>query len=344
MVEARPWVPDFCRLPRIAAVLGIAELVVVIIGLAPTHAPRWNWQEFAAASAFACWLALTQAVLLCKAGPWLQRQALAIGMPVALSLPLPVAAFGAWAVQQIDIGLGLGYTLPASERLRFIVSVATLTMLINALALRYFYVREQWQAQVGANAKAAVDALQARIRPHFLFNSMNTIASLVRSDPATAERAVEDLSELFRAALGAGEGESTLGEEIHFAERYLAIEKLRLGERLAVRWRIDAAAPRDLRLPRLVLQPLLENAVLHGIARLPEGGEIAIDIAAEASMLVLRIENPALTPRERDSNGNRHAQESIAQRLAYQFGAAASVTKEYRDGYYRCELRLPLAG
>jgi two-component system sensor histidine kinase AlgZ len=264
-----------------------------------------------------------------------------LGMFVAMLLPLLIAAFGASAVQQIDLGLGTGYTLPATERLRFVGSIAALAMLISALTLRYFYVSEQWRSRLNAQAKAEVDALQARIRPHFLFNSMNTIASLVRSDPITAERAIEDLSELFRAALGAGHGESTLAEEIHLAERYLAIEKLRLGDRLRVNWQMADDAPRDLRMPRLVLQPLLENAVVHGISPLAGGGEISIVIAVRDRRLQIDVDNPAPPPRESDA-GNRHAQDSIAQRLAYHFGAGARMTRRYHEGVYRCQIELPL--
>lgn len=337
----RPWFPDFCRMPRIAAVLGITELVVVIIALAPTHAQRWSTQEFGAASVFALWLALTLAVAYCKAKPLIDRLPTSLAFGAATLLPLAVAAFGAWCVQQIDLGLGFGYTLPVDQQWRFAASVAALAVLISALALRYFYVREQWQEQVQAHAKAQVDALQARIRPHFLFNSMNTIASLVRHAPDTAERVVEDLSELFRAALGTERDSSTLAEELHLAERYLAIEALRFGGRLQQRWDIADDIPKALPLPRLILQPLIENAVVHGISRLPDGGEIVIRVASEGRALHMSVVNPALPPRERDA-GNGHAQESIAQRLAYQFGSAAKMTGEYRDGYYRCELRLPL--
>jgi two-component system sensor histidine kinase AlgZ len=163
----------------------------------------------------------------------------------------------------------------------------------------------------------------------------------VRRDPATAERAVEDLADLFRAALGAGEDGSTLAEEIALGERYLSIESLRLGERLRVRWDLAEPLPRTLRLPRLVLQPLLENAVVHGIAPLPQGGELVIAIDVRGTDLHVRITNPALPPRERDG-GNRHAQASIEQRLAYQFGRGAVLTRGFADGYYVCELVLPL--
>jgi two-component system sensor histidine kinase AlgZ len=214
-----PWLPDFCRLPRIAAVLAIAELVVVVVWLSPPHAEPWRAAEFVAASAFALWLGLVIAVVYCTSRRWLGRLPPLLGIPVALLMPLVIGALGAHAVQIVDLGIGTHYTLPLGQRWQFSGSVAALATLISALALRYFYVSEQWRARVKAASKAEVDALQARIRPHFLFNSMNTIASLVRTDPATAERAVEDLSELFRAALGAGEGESRLAEEITQGER-----------------------------------------------------------------------------------------------------------------------------
>jgi two-component system sensor histidine kinase AlgZ len=194
---------------------------------------------------------------------------------------------------------------------------------------------------VQAQAAAEVRALQARIHPHFLFNSMNTIASLVRSDPETAERAVEDLSDLFRAALGAGKGESTLGEELTLTERYLSIESLRLGDRLQVGWQLPADLPRGLTMPHLILQPLVENAVNHGVARLTAGGRVEIDARVERGRLLLRITNPC--PRElEDQPGNRHAQSSIAQRLEHRFEGRARMTTTRGEGYYAVELELPL--
>jgi two-component system sensor histidine kinase AlgZ len=335
------WLPDFCRLPRIAAVLAIAELVVVVVRLSPHPGAHWGPVEFVAASAFAVWLALVLAIVYCKAGPLFERLPRPLGIACALLMPLVVGGACAWMVQFVDTGMGTHYTAPVDRRWQFIGSVAALSTLIAALALRYFYVSEQWRARVRAASKAEVEALQARIRPHFLFNSMNTIASLVRTDPATAERAVEDLSELFRAALGAGEGESTLGEEIAISERYLAIEALRLGPRLRVAWHIDPSVPRELRMPRLVLQPLLENAVLHGIAPLPAGGQVDNDIARVDGRQRIEVRNPALPARER-RDGNRHAQDSIVQRLAYHFGSEARVSRGFEDGSSRCQLTLPL--
>jgi two-component system sensor histidine kinase AlgZ len=169
---------------------------------------------------------------------------------------------------------------------------------------------------------------------------MNTIAGLVRHDPAVAERAVLDLSDLFRAALAAG-GDSSLAEEVELAERYLDIEQLRLGERLRVQWRREEPLPWALPMPRLVLQPLLENAVLHGVGLLPDGGTIEIELVQDGAALVVAIRNPA-PPQTMQGNGAGHAQSSIAHRLAYAYGPEARMTAGADGGYYRCELRVPI--
>src|SRR5690606_12837267 len=155
-------------------------------------------------------------------------------------------------------------------------------------------------------------------------------------------RAVLDLSDLFRAALGAGEVDSSLAGEVELAERYLAIEQLRLGDRLRVEWRRAEPLPWDLPMPRLVLQPLLENAVLHGISRLPEGGTVEIAIEADEALLRLHIRNPSLPPEAAGVHGAGHAQRSIAHRLGYAFGPRARMTAGWDAGYYACTLELPL--
>jgi two-component system sensor histidine kinase AlgZ len=335
--------PDFCRLPTLFSVLVAAELAVLVIALAPAPEREWTGERLLAASLFALWLALVRAVLLCKLRAPLQRLPVRVGALTAWSVPIAVAFLGSVMVHELDSALGLSYSLPAPYRMRFAFGVSAIAALLSAAVLRYFYVQEQWDAQLRAHAQAEVKALQARIRPHFLFNSMNTIASLVRHDPATAEQAVEDLADLFRAALGAGQVESTLGEELQLADRYLAIETLRLGERLQVRREFAPELPREVPMPRLILQPLVENAVLHGISRLAEGGEITLSAWCERATLRIEIRNPCPPPRERDSGGNRHAQGSIAHRLAHHFGPRARMTTAYHDGYYAVSLSLPLA-
>jgi two-component system sensor histidine kinase AlgZ len=196
--------------------------------------------------------------------------------------------------------------------------------------LRYFYVLAQWQARLAAVTRAQVDALQARIRPHFLFNSMNTVAALIRVDPDAAERTVEDLSELFRAALGQhNNDDGTLGDELALVERYLAIEQLRLGDRLRVQ-RDLAALPANFPLPRLLLQPLVENAVRHGIQPLVGGGEVILRGAVEAKMLRIDIINPL--PATAAEPGNGHGLDNVRQRVAYRYGLLARVEAGAQGG------------
>lgn len=341
-----PWLPDLCRLGRLATMLAVAEVVVAVIALAPSADAEWTTTRFVSASGFALWLALTVSVVLCVSRRQLSKLPGVLGGAVAVLAAALIAACGAAMVYVIDSSLGYAL-VPASMRLhRFVLGSAAIATLIVAIVLRYLYAVDGWQAQVRASARAEADALQARIRPHFLFNSMNTIAGLVRRDADVAERAVLDLSDLFRAALGVGEDDSSLAEEVALAERYLAIEQLRLGERLQVRWQREEPLPWSQPLPRLVLQPLLENAVLHGISRLPAGGRIDIGLQQLGGELRIWVRNPAPPPREQDAlhGGAGHARNSIAQRLAYAYGKHARMTGHWDEGYYQAEFRVPLDG
>lgn len=319
--------------------LGLGELSVVVVALAPVGT-AWSLEAFLTASGYALWLALSASVLLCVSRRPLSALPVHIGAIAAVSLATFAAGIAGGVIHALFASVGMQGDLPGFWR--FVGGSSAIVALLTSLALRYFYVIDRWQAQVGAHARAEADALQARIRPHFLFNSMNMIAGLLRRDAVVAERAVLDLSDLFRAALGAGEGDSTLAEEVHLGERYLAIEELRLGERLKVDWRKQDGLPWTLAMPRLVLQPLLENAVLHGVSRLPEGGTIRIDLAMEGDMLRIVVRNPSLRPDGESIHGAGHAQKSIGHRLGYAFGPGARMASGWVDGYYACEIVLPV--
>lgn len=344
---ARPWMPDLCRLPRLGAMLGLAELVVVVVGLAPDGSESWTLPQFLSASAFALWLAMAVTVVLCLLRGKLSRLPQRLGGGVAVGLAGSIAVVCAGIVHALYEAIGQALPGSSVSVWRFTLGSAAIVMLITALALRYFYVSDRWASQLQANARAEADALQARIRPHFLFNSMNLIASLLHRDPLVAERAVLDLSDLFRAALGAGDGGATLREECDLAERYLSIESLRMGDRLRVEWIRREPLPWELRMPRLVLQPLLENAVLHGISRMKDGGCIVIEMSCHGPELQLRITNPAPPPQTELAHPQRgagHAQASIGHRLSYAFGPGTRMTASWADGYYACDITLPLRG
>ena len=336
------WLPDFCRVPTLFVVMVAAQIIVLAAVLMPGAAgdPADAGGRVFVASLFAQWLALLASVLLCKARPLVLRlRPLSLSILAGWALPTLATFAGAGAVHQLDVTLRLGLTVPAGHGLQFALSCAAVAGLLTAALLRYFYVQQLWQAQVQASAQAEVRALQARIRPHFLFNSLNSIISLVRRDPATAERAIEDLSEVFRAALGAGQGDWTLAEELDLIERYLGIERLRLGDRLQLRMEIDPDLPREQRLPRLLLQPLVENAILHGIARLPAGGEVRMELRRADGGVCVEIGNPC--PAQASEPGNRHALASIEQRLQHYFGATAWMTVVPSPDYYAVTLWMP---
>jgi two-component system sensor histidine kinase AlgZ len=336
--DSRSHLPDFCRLPRIAAVCGITQLAVILLFLSPLGVYPASLTSFLAASAFAQWLALASALLLCKAGPVLSRFSSPLSYALAATLSGMLSALAAWLVYVLDREFqyrALQHLHPA----QFCLGTALMMALLSAVMLRYFYVRDQWRDQVRANAKASLQALQARINPHFLFNSMNTIAALVRRDPRTAEAAIEDLSDLFRAALGDENAEATLAEELQIARQYLAIEQLRLGARLRMDWQLAADLPMQIRMPRLTLQPLFENAVIHGIAGLPEGGEIEVVAKAADGRVQLTISNPF--PPGNPTVGHGHALDSIRRRLALYYGARASLTETAGNGRFSIRLGIP---
>ncbi len=334
------WLPDFCSGPVLFAVMVVAELLVIVILIAPSDESRAFIPRLTTTSVFAQWVALTSAVILCKLRPWLERLTPWLGVAAAYILMVLVTALASWLAFVLDQQLSLNLTLPPQFLPRFVLRNAALCALIGAALLRYFYVFEQWRARVRAEAKARFEALQARIRPHFLFNSMNTIASLIPQRPAEAERAVEDLADLFRAALGNDTAQSTLGAELDLVRRYLDIETLRLGDRLKIVYDIDAL-PTNMPVPALLLQPLIENAVYHGIQQLPEGGTVSIIGRHVAQRIEIEIRNPR--PLENARLAGRHgmALANTRARIEYHFGQRGALDVKAGPDDFVCTVKLP---
>jgi two-component system sensor histidine kinase AlgZ len=341
MNEATPrrGLPEFCSLPTLFAVMIVAELVALVVVLAPDAAGRAWLPRLGVASVYVQWLALLNVVVLCSLRQTLARRSTRAAFAIAWLVSIAVTLLGSAVVRQIDIALGLGLAAgSADDGARFLAGNAAIAALISAALLRYLFVLEQWQERVEAASKAQVDALQARIRPHFLFNSMNTIASLIPTRPAEAERTVEDLADLFRAALGSERSQGTLGEELDLMDHYLRIEKLRLGERLCVETDV-AALPRDLPLPRLLLQPLVENAIYHGIQPLADGGTIHIEGRRLPDHVEIVVTNPL--PPDAVPSRNGHALQNIRARIGYHFGPRGELRVESGGGEYAVTVRLP---
>ncbi len=207
----------------------------------------------------------------------------------------------------------------------------------TALLLAYFRLRALVLSP--AIDQARLQALQARIRPHFLFNCINTVLSMVRTDPKRAETALEDMSDLFRMAMAHDDKLVPLKREIELARRYLALEQMRLGDRLRVSWS-TAELPGDAMVPPLIVQPLLENAVYHGIEPLAEGGGIDIRLELKGEEVHLEISNPRSEPGMRHV-GNRVALDNIRERLSLLFDIEAQYTVETGQDFYRVKITMP---
>ena len=336
------WLPDFCRLPVLFSTLVAAQLVVLVIGLAPGAAPAWALDQWLAASALALWLALCSAVFLCKLRPSLHRLPRALAGALAWAVPVFVAFVGGLLIYRLERDLQIGVRSGERSALAFALSVAVITGLLAAALLRYFHFQQRWQQQIAAQARARADALQARIRPHFLFNSLNSAIALVRAEPAQAETLLEDLAELFRHAL-VEQGESaTLADEVALAQRYLAIEQLRFGERMRVQWQLDPDAD-GARLPPLLLQPLVENAVKHGVEPTTEGhARLRVRSERRGNRVLLTITNTVATrPAGARARGQGIALANVRERLQLLHDLECEFRAGMDQGLYRVHITLP---
>ncbi|HEY0268334.1 MAG TPA: histidine kinase [Methyloradius sp.] len=236
----------------------------------------------------------------------------------------------------------IGSLILGPDAMPSLVRAWILAATMSGLVLYYLNLRQR--ALTPAIAEARLQALQARIRPHFLFNSINAVLSLVRSQPARAETALEDLADLFRVLMADNRDLVPLADEISLSRQYLSLEKLRLDERLNIAWQIENMPP-DALIPPLVLQPLLENAVYHGIEPMPAGGEITIKIYTHRDEVHLILSNP-FSKQASPHNGNKMALSNIKERLSLHFDAEAVLTSQVlgqnsQDQHYEVHIVIP---
>ncbi len=320
--------PDFRNLGVLLRTLLTVNLATMLAALLDSA----SFGEFAAR--FALFAALvepclmTVLILLYGLTPRLLALPYRQGVPVVLALGLlSFAVVYSLLAPMLELHRGEGL-------LRGLIY----TGVLSGLLLNYFQLRNK--ALSPALAEARLQALQARIRPHFLFNSINAVLSLIRSEPRKAERALEDLAELFRVLMAENKQMSTLWRELELARNYLALEELRLGERLKIDWHTDKA-PMQAAIPPLILQPLLENAVYHGIEPHPEVGVISVNIYRSRNELHIDIRNPFHNSGESHHIGNKMAMANIRERLLLFFDAEASLKTSVGSNYYQVHIVLP---
>lgn len=335
-VPIQQLLPEFCRSGIVLRIFVLTQALAIVLALLPGVSNEF-WPRLGLTSIFLHWITLLTAALLC-----FFRQRLRYAKPTVLAwitllilmlVTLIVSVFAHSFLQQNGWDQGEPLHL-------FLLKTLVIALLVGGMGIQLFalYVQHSWR--LGAQSRSELDALQARIQPHFLFNSLNAVAELTQIDAQRAETALLDLASLFRAAMQAG-NEVSLAEELELSRQYLALEQLRLDERLQVKWDLPAQLPK-LRMPCLTMQPLLENAVRHGIECCPHGGTIEIQLVVTSRSAILILSNPIGVQRQKHS-GNGIALANIRRRLELIYGEDASLTTSHIDNTYRVKLVMPIS-
>lgn len=324
-----PRLPDFCNLGVWLRVLLAVNGLVFVAASLRGDGLSGALAEFASMAAVVEPASLCAMTLLCAA----RRRLAEWSAPSSGLAVVATAALCGGAFAFVLSPASFGETQPWWHASLWAALVAAVLIAWFDLAAR---------AHAPAVAEARLMALTARIRPHFLFNSLNAVLGVIREDPRRAERALEELSELFRVLMKDNRELVPLSDEIALARQYLDLERLRLGDRLQVVWDVESCPP-DARVPPLMLQPLIENAVYHGIEPLGEPGEVRIRLAREQGRVLVEIDNPC-PPRESSgghAGGNRMALANIRERLLLFFDLEASLGTDASGGRHRVRILLP---
>ncbi len=322
-----PAVPDLRNLGTILRVIVAVNAAAALYALARVANPLaiiGEWTRLT--TVVEPYLFLVLAVLWMLA-PWLVRQPLrfAGGMIALVVVLVGVALFALF--ERID-------AQPAANLLGWLLWA----LLCTGSLLYYFQLRAR--ALSPAITEARLQALQARIRPHFLFNSINAVLSLMRSEPQRAEAALQDMADLFRVLMRDNRDLAPLADEVELCRQYLELEQLRLGERLQVDWNIKSM-PGDALVPPLMLQPLLENAVYHGIEPSSATGMVSINLFLSRGEVHAILRNPYRADGGGHHSGNKMALANIKERLALHYDAEASLESRITKDGYEVHIRVP---
>ena len=318
--------PNFRNLGVLLRILIVVNVVAFAAAVIKTTEPHALWQELLEISALVQPLLILSLLTLVVVNDWLRRLPDKAGIAAVIAIEIVITALLYY--------LGSSLLAAGSASLaRYLL----LVLLVTAALLKYFQLRNSELSP--ALSEARLQALQARIRPHFLFNSINAVLSVIRHNPKRAEEALEDMADLFRVLMADNRELTPLSREVELCRQYLDLEQLRLGDRLQVEWRIERM-PRTALIPPLVLQPLLENAVYHGIEPRVEPGVVSIHIYAAGERLHAVLCNPYAAEGERHS-GNKMALANIRERLQLHFDAEATIRTRLADGTYEVHIVMP---
>ena len=336
--------PDLRATPiALRFVIG-AQVIAVILAMARNSAlDMTTWQDLLLLTAFTQTVALCSVLVLKISAKSLHQLELPTGAAIAFMVLLLITIGAYEAMLLLLYQFGLAESRWPPDHLVQLARLAVIGAIIIAMALRYTIVSQQAELQSKTQQQDRLQALQSRIRPHFLFNSMNSVASLIRSDPDMAEKALQDLADVFRVLLADARKMVPITAEGELARQYLDIEKLRLGDRLQVKW-TASNVPRSALIPSLTLQPLLENAVYHGIEPSFAGGTVDIQLWSEGEDLKIMISNPVpeVTNQAQHRKGNKIALSNVRERLTRHFGGRATLQNLEQKGSYHVKISMPI--
>jgi len=336
------FLPNFCAMKPGFFLILFSQLVAIIFVLVRHPLSTFPWQAFTFTSIYVLWITVSTACLWCffrnRLKLWKERYA----AMTCFIIPLIITAFynllGQYIIDELTI-------LSTNFRFDFLLMFQHIFIcaIISGLILRYLYLSDQLERQQHAELLHRLQALQSRIQPHFLFNSMNIIASLIEIDPDRAEKAVEHLSEVFRATLTEANKIVPMRKEIDLCQHYLELEQLRLGNRLKVNWQTPKSMLDSVTVPMLTLQPLLENAIYHGIEHLPCGGTVSINIKVDFPQVQITVSNPVpkSTPRKKHS-GHHIAIDNIINRMTTLYGQTARLLRSQEQGIFQVTIQYNL--
>jgi two-component system sensor histidine kinase AlgZ len=335
--------PDLGPLGVTPRLMLLAELVAVIITIGRNDTVSAQaWQEFNLLSACALTISLCAVIVIQLVSSLLKHLSAPVASLLVLALVLLVTAVATDGLVFALYDLGFIPDRYPEWRESLIVRSLLISLIVSAIGVRYLVYKQKRATEEKTQQEAKMQALQSRIRPHFLFNSLNSVASLTRSDPARAEAVLHDLADLFRVLLADARKLVPISAEREISRQYLEIEKIRLGDRLQVKWNVSNL-PRSAQIPALTMQPLLENAIYHGIEPRFVGGTIKIDMWTEAETLNIMISNPLPDVRKSPhGKGNKLAQENTLQRLKTQFGEKAAMQAFEEGGQYHVKIKMPI--
>ena len=327
--------PDFLAPRAFVVILMTAQLLVMLFSLF-VYGMNFDWVGFASMTIYVQWQAISSACLLALMRNTINRLSNKMFTIVSSYLILLLVALLVALLAQWVFNFKQNNTIDWEIIWRnYFISA-----IIAGVALRYLFVQQQLIHQEKAAVVASLASLQARIKPHFLFNTMNSIASLIGFAPDKAEKMVEDFSTLLRESLKDERLETTIEKEWGLCERYLSIEQLRLGERLS--WQVDfSALDTSLPIPSLSLQPIIENAIYHGIQPALEQGYILVKGEYQAGEIIISIENSQFETAQshRANKGNKMAISNIRHRIHQLYGPSAFLELKDLGDSFRTVLR-----